>query len=325
MKNTTNPNTRPWRILFPLLMMAVISTVKAQSVEFAPVGAEWYYGYQEIMETGYIKITAVNDTVIDSQPCVKLEKTRTGYGYYNGWFSRIIGYEYLTVSDDSVGLYRNGAFHKLFDFGAEIGDTWTVPGLIDICEESHGTVTVVDKGSELVNNISLRYLRIVDDINSYWGYSHYMHGEAQDTIKVFERIGPVGSYLLPMQKCEFDSGESGVLRCYSDNETGYFNFHTNYSDINCDYINEQYQSVDEKATENNMAVFPNPCGDKLLVSLKDNNYHKVSIFNCLGNKIYDCSIHGQMAEIDLSFIPSGVYCLTIVNDCSILSKTIVKK
>ena len=29
MKNTTNPNTRPWRILFPLLMMAVFSTASS--------------------------------------------------------------------------------------------------------------------------------------------------------------------------------------------------------------------------------------------------------------------------------------------------------
>ncbi len=311
MKNTTNPNTRPWRILFPLLMMAVFSTAKAQSVEFAPVGAEWYYGYQEIMETGYIKITAVNDTVIDSQPCVKLEKTRTGYGYYNGWFSRIIGYEYLTVSDDSVGLYRNGAFHKLFDFGAEIGDTWTVPGLIDICEESHGTVTVVDKGSELVNNISLRYLRIVDDINSYWGYSHYMHGEAQDTIKVFERIGPVGSYLLPMQKCEFDSGESGVLRCYSDNETGYFNFHTNYSDINCDYINEQYQSVDEKVGERT-EIRPNPtCG---IFTITGSNLIQAKIYNTLGQYITAYTGNSSTITIDINKLPSGIYFVNITDD-----------
>lgn len=40
----------PWTNLVLILLLSVISEARAQKPELAPVGAEWYYGYQDIWE-----------------------------------------------------------------------------------------------------------------------------------------------------------------------------------------------------------------------------------------------------------------------------------
>ena len=308
------------------LLLGILSSATAQNVSFAPVGAEWYYGYQDIMDKGFVKITAVNDTVIEGRNCVVLEKNRTGYGNYSGLHSDVFGYEYMTVSDDCVLVYRNGSFHQLFDFGAEVGDSWTIPGWEGLCDEDYGTVKMVEKGTATINNVNLRYIRIVDGSDSYWGFSTNWNETERDTITVFERIGPMGTYLLPEQKCLFDNAEGGELRCYFDDVVGHFKDNNSYySDRNCDYINEQYQEVDELETNNVVAVFPNPVGDCLDIQFSpDVNPTRVELYDVQGRLVL--SQESNLKSVSTANLPAGVYSVKVtLSNGKSYSDTVIKK
>lgn len=137
-----------------------------------------------------------------------------------------IGNEYVTQANDSVKIYRYGEFRLLFDFGAAVGDAWTIYGSNNICPQLYGTVHVVEVGTDTIAGEVLKYVKILDEQESSWGYCPYPEpfGEPTRPIKIVEKIGPIGSYLLPSQRCMWDISEGGSLRCYIDDDFGYHNF-----------------------------------------------------------------------------------------------------
>ena len=310
--------------LLLLLTIAGISEVKAQAKEFAPVGSEWYYEYQSMMKTGYVHIEAVSDTLIDNVKCTKLTKILYGYDYYDGLFKWTIGNEYVTQTNDSVKIYRNGGFHLLFDFGASIGDTWILIGDNIPCEQSYGLVHVVDIGKETINGQVLKYVKILDDQHSYWGYGNCMESEpCTDTVKIVEKIGPIKSYLLPSQKCVFDYSEGGSLRCYIDNDLGYLNY--SWTGVNCGYINEQYQLIDDADEESPLVTYPNPCNDLLHIVLNNDNNTDVFLYDNQGNMVCQFSNIAKDFDIDMSNFPTGLYFLKVIDGLKILTTKIIKK
>ncbi|WP_373728270.1 T9SS type A sorting domain-containing protein [Bacteroides heparinolyticus] len=315
------------KALLLFLLLAVAGVAKAQTHEFAPIGAEWHYGRQTMFTWGYIRIFVTNDTIIDGHVCSVLQKEEHGFNYYSqALYHFNLGREYFTQIKDSVLVYRKGRFYKLFDFGSSIGDTWTVVGREDVCEENFGRVHVVGKGTETINGIDLRYVLVVDDVHSYWGYGHTMYGEPpvypNDTVKIIECIGPIGSYLLPRQRCLFDYMEGGDLRCYSDDKLGYLNYDPERF---CDYINEEYQGIEELSSGNELQVFPNPCNNFLTVVLPKKDQYVVTIYDNFGKIVARRNIHENLIELDLTGFCPGFYYLTANNGFSNFSTMIIKK
>ena len=112
-----------------LLLLAAAGATKGQSHEFAPVGAEWHYGRQTMFTWGYIRISVEKDTIIDGRSFSVLHKEEHGFNYYSqSLYSFNIGREYITQENGSILVYRKGGLFKLFDFDANIGDSWIIPG-----------------------------------------------------------------------------------------------------------------------------------------------------------------------------------------------------
>ena len=44
-----------------ILLMSVAGMAQVQTYEFAPLGAEWHYEYQEMFAKGYIKMSIKSD------------------------------------------------------------------------------------------------------------------------------------------------------------------------------------------------------------------------------------------------------------------------
>ncbi len=42
---------------------------KGQTNEFAPIGAKWWYGYQDFFTVGYFTIESIGDTLIEGKTC----------------------------------------------------------------------------------------------------------------------------------------------------------------------------------------------------------------------------------------------------------------
>ena len=298
--------------LLALLLMAGGVTAQKSDIVFAPLGAEWHYNYYGMFEEGYVNIKATKDTIIDGFNCVELEKNQVVYlddpfiqgeegVYEHHWPS-----EFVMCSGDVVYLYRNQSFMKWFDFGANVGDFWTVPVEQDyIVGDTAGFMVLQGKGTVTINGTELRYIDIIDAEDSNWGYGNYMYGQQPYTVRVIERIGPVGVYLFPEDHWTFDANEGGYLRCYSDSEIGHVSYYWN----NCDYINPQYQSLPQENNFQTISVYPNPVKDNR-VTTEGIEADEVQVYNTLGQLVK--TVRGTN-EIDLSGLVEGVYLLRITD------------
>jgi hypothetical protein len=63
-------------------------------------------------------------------------------------------------------------------------------------------------------------------------------------------------------------------------------------------------------------IFPNPVKDKLVVEFQSTNSEKInlSIFNSLSQMVYSIDRMSQKQEIDLTFLPNGIYFLKLQNN-----------
>lgn len=313
------------KFFFIIIIFLASLEIKSQTHEFAPIGAEWYYEYQKPFIKGYVHITVNHDTIIKDVKCRKLTKVLYGFDYYEGLCKRLIGYEYVTQSNDSVMIYRDGAFCMLFDFGASVGDTWTLIGNNIPCEQSYGLAHVVGIGADTISGQVLKYVKIINDQYSYWGYGDCMVGEpCRDTVKIFERIGPIKEYLLPEQHCLFDYGEGGLLRCYIDDDIGCLHFSWTGINVNCDYINDDYQSTDDINHGCQSVIYPNPCHDFIHIILDGIN--DVYLYDNQGTTVFQLkNIVGNSLDIDMSDCPKGLYLLKNTNDTKVSTHKIIKK
>ena len=221
-------------LIILLLLLVVSYNLKAQT-EFAPVGAEWYYNYNNFWNVGYVKITSESDTIIDNVFCKKLVKSIHVYDYvsYNEK-KGVFGYEYLTQINDSVMIYSDGEFKKLYDFSAEIGDTLLIPGLGHYEEFTHGTAVVTGKGFMEFEGESLRYIDLKHLEDTPWQFSCYHnYDNGYNTARICEKIGNISGYLLPEKYFIVDDDEGGALRCYSEGELS-----LKFTDEECDYVPE---------------------------------------------------------------------------------------
>ncbi len=304
------------KILLLFLLLAVAGAAEAQTHEFAPIGAEWHYTFNLGAGHGYVHIASVTDTVIDGMGCRKLEKSYHIHdGILNTYSDYVFGYEYVTLQQNAVMLYKRGAFYTLFDFDAEEGDSWTIPQNDMVYggeADTVGTVVVVGKGTEEVNGVSLRYIEIMDGEGSQCGFCYHGYGP----IKVIERVGPVNSYLFPEQTVAVDFHEGGILRCYFDEVIGLFKT----GDVDCDYIT----AIDENHNETMPHVYPNPTKGEFAVTLSEQEPSVIEVFDALGKRIYKSPEVMGKHTINLSLYPNGMFLIRIQNGSTTRSVLINK-
>jgi len=285
----------------------------AQTHEFAPVGAEWYYGFGDFFTYGYQHVMVEKDTVVDDVDCVKLVK----WNYvYNQLTQTLNDYkqglnEYVACVDNKVYLYGEQGFQLWFDFDAEVGDSWPLPShYYELTSGGNaGSVVVEAKGTMWVNGLELKYIDIIDREGSEYGYGWYhLGGGVPYTVRVCERIGPLGCYLFPVSHVNEDENEGGALRCYQDETIGHVSYYSN----NCDYINTEYQDVEELPEDDAVVICPNPASTWAVVDYKlpaDKTEAVVEIYNSLGAKVMSVELVGSQGQrvLDFRHLPGGVY------------------
>lgn len=316
------------RLCSLVVLLMAIGAARAQTHEFAPVGAEWYYSYANIFTTGYIHIKAEKDTVIDGMECVKLEKREYGYsldpwGIGPGLYDVKLRPEFVSSNENKVYLYRNQTFNLWFDFHAEVGDSWPVPppnNVDDMISDTAGFLIVEAKGIEVINGKELRYIDVIDREDSEWGYGDYQYGQSPYTVRIYERIGPVGCYMFPETHWWADATEGGPFRCYEDEEIG----HVSNFPYNCDYINPEYQAVVEQKNDR-MKVFPNPAEESVSISMPSNTPFVVKIYDSEGRMIRVLAGKESFLTISLDSLSSGLYFLSCEAETNTFSTKLIKK
>lgn len=291
---------------------------------WSPTGATWYYGFSVWMTEGYYKIEYIGDTTINAIQCKKLLKTI--YWHDLAFMTSdtiVVGEEYTYADSDKVYIYKHNQFYTLYDFSAQVGNTWTVP------ETKHyngcdtvGTVKVDSIGTMIIVGQTLRYICVsLADTAQKWGWS----------AKIVERVGPIKhynsyDYLFPM-KFDFcgmlldELIEGGNFRCYSDSTP--FSYTSNIVPT-CDFLTS-VTSFEKKIDFVNL--FPNPASDYIQYTISDPYKDcMVSILNPEGSIIYNCKNTFPENKISLTGIAAGIYFVMFqYNDKNVVRKLVVIK
>jgi hypothetical protein len=72
--------------------------------------------------------------------------------------------------------------------------------------------------------------------------------------------------------------------------------------------------------DNGVALFPNPTTNRFTVESEGLNH--VSVFNALGQMIYDMDCHGESVDINLYNAETGVYMVRIATEKGVVTKRI---
>ncbi len=87
------------------------------------------------------------------------------------------------------------------------------------------------------------------------------------------------------------------------------------------------QSVFGKKTQNNIAAFPNPCKDIVILKMDNSNLRDVQLFDGYGKHIESptTELSGNDLRVDLSSQPSGMYMLKVTNDKATETLRLIKQ
>jgi hypothetical protein len=292
----------------------LLSTIQLYGqLEWAPIGATWYYDNLEGMNppnVGYIKIESIKDSLINERQVRVLKKT-----YFTSHGDRIdLGNIYTFIRNDSVYYWTGYSFSLLYIFSAKIGDSWLVYSKeTNQCgNDSLGKVKVDSTNYKMVGSFNLKYIYTSPDNNSIWSLG-----------KVIEIIGST-DYMFPHSKnCGvMDNVENArFLRCYYDNQLGTIKF----SNIPCDTV--IFIPLKTNISEmHNIKIYPNPVFDELHIESSDIILSKILIYNSLGQLIFLQNINSSFFELSLNNYSSGIYQFIIFdNKANYYSKKVIKK
>lgn len=257
-----------------LLLLLALGCATAQN--FAPVGAKWHYSAGGFIgpQIGFFSFESVLDTLIDGQECRRIAGS-------TGCFEIS---EYVFDRNDSVFFYHSAReeFCLLYDFGASVGDTWTVYHVF-----GDSSVVLVDSlGTREVDGHTLRTVHTssvhTGDIY-FWG-------------TFTERIGGVFPVI------GFCDPSPDELRCYEDSVIS-----LQQGPYDCEEVIPSVQAM----SSNDIRVYPNPFADYLKIDLP-------AMWEIVGYVVSTADgravMKGELdgSSLNLGHLPHGMYMLNLI-------------
>jgi hypothetical protein len=297
-------------LIFTLVFFGLI----AKSQVWGDFGSTWHYSYWNIGEGGFIKIQFSGDTVIQNRNCQKLEFMK--YRFFSIPNAGMIfagtipiNTEFTSVSGDTVFYLVKNNFRILYNFNAQVGDSWDLG--VDtndnfMCSKS---IVVVDSiGTMLINNKTFRwlYLRSVDSS------SVVLNG------KVIEGIGSVNEFLFPViHNCnpaicpEIDNMQ---FLCFGSENMGIYN---PLNSICEPYLGVETNSFDE------INIYPNPATDFLQIeNISDKTI--ISIFSMDG-KIQKSITLSDNGIVNINDLAEGIYIIKLQTEKGVIYRKFIKQ
>ena len=255
------------KIIHHLGRMAVLAIffhlriLTADAQNWAPPGAVWYYSYDNLWVTGYVKIVSVGDTLITGKQYRVLQKSYHVFdAQTSAYHDTVFGEEFVYSDSNRLYIRRYERDYVLYDLSKGPGQSWTFAATWPVCD-STGEVEVDVISSATINGWYYKTMTVQAKTNSGWGWG----GESPSII--IDRIGSITNYFLPdpTYLCQVPGlYEGGSLRCYHDQNMGWF---YSYTHNDCEYINnlETPQTVCMS-----LELFPNPASHCIFL------YHPLS-------------------------------------------------
>ena len=260
------------------------------------VGAEWYYQLQnEDGSITYQHLQCVGDTTIGTERPRIIVRTNTIYDRHD---ETTVTHEYVYEENGVVYWWNQtlGKFTVLYDFGAEVGDEWTI-------EVGNETITTKVYATEVqyINGIPYKKLTIADPYETFNG-------------NLLSTIGHTTSFFPERLMNRSKGYRVEGLRCYwIGDELVYHD-----GDEDCDAIYaELHNGINEDGPSTGsgtFTVYPNPTNGILFVetrratSLPDPTYR---ITNLMGQTCLTGNISAEIQQINISTLPAGMYFISV--------------
>jgi hypothetical protein len=300
MKNNCNLRNK----VLLLLLLAVAGIAKAQTHEFAPVGAEWYYErfYREdgFYLTGitYDRFRSLRTVEINGWECKEIElfQNLDCHGEVNPYTE----IRYISQEGDRVYEVENGQRFLLYDFGKEVGEWWYAPKYDD-------TITVINVNYITLDDGTVRKQLETQLSNLDWYIYNIIEGVGMDYT------------LFPYYYVDGALCVQGPLRCYSENGVPLIE----WGERDCDY---EILVVDERERAS-VASMNTLVEDMLHIDFAETASlpKQIRITNVSAITIYAQETMGNSLDINFTDKPAGVYLVQIVMDSKVFNDKIVKR
>lgn len=296
--------------IFTLLFLSLFFNSNAQI--WIDQGAVWHYDWTGAGYGGYDRLEYNEDTLIDGVNCQKIERNRYNFGTDQagdvislGESTSLLGMTH--VSGDTVFYRADNQFYVLYNFGAQVGDTWiisTVNSNLDTYCNDTSRVEVMDIGTISINSNSYRYITLESTFNS----SMVLQGTF---VERFGQTSSGGQTLFPtVMGCDLNVAydfDYYNFRCFEDNSFSLYNPNGG----SCGYV----VGIDNNLDEESVKLYPNPVQNEL--TIKNSNSQTVIIVNVLGDEVGRYSIKSNQQIIDVSNLHKGIYFMKFENGSSL--------
>lgn len=257
-------------------------------LEWAPIGAKWWYMYNLGVGPGETTYTmeVVGDTIIQNISCRVLRQELADF--QTGEFVHVID-DFIYQSGDTVFYYSRGLdeFSILYNFDALLFATFAIlEPMYPYSEDSILLVTKQEQDSIIQDNHSIK---------RYYSYTDLNSSEWVLTGSIYEFIGNVDRFFLPLYDLGCDGGCPLMLRCYKDE-----NFDIKFGTTPCDFITSATFS-----STNEMTIYPNPATSYLFISPSESEIETIKIYNLTGQEQTIKYLGNQ--KIDISDFYPGAY------------------
>ncbi len=275
-----------------LLISAVLAVFQsaAQSAEFAPVGAKWTYSnYQiytpPISETPHV-VTVEAKELYQGKLCSKLVNTGS-----------ITTPEplYLYQQNDTVFFYCDVTqqFEMLYDFGAVVGESWTIYGLVTSYGYDSLVVTVDALETRNVSGVDLKVQSITFPLHPFeWN---------------FEIVEGVGNLFFLAPHFEVPDNTPHNLRCYSDAQ-----YDLHFVEFACDTT---FSISSKEPVLASIYLSPNPASAAVTLRLPEHmgfvENLTVELFDAFGKKQLQTVLSSNATTFSVANLPAGFYHLTV--------------
>lgn len=310
------------RILI-ILALAIHAQPLSAQVEWAPIGAQWYFTEPyttDYLEINYILIESTGDTIINGQVCKVLKLSRNGH--------ELISYEHIAQLGDTI-LYYNpntDGFHTLYNFAAQVGDTvhvHTLPFkptdafLLPYYMLQDGVIPyfsyrIVGIDSTEVSGVWLKRQEVDFLMNDdRWGFSNITGG-----VFLMEGIGSLTYFFGRGNWIGLDESVT-LLRCYKD---GALDFKNQQWESSCTLT-----STVKPLPQVQPKVFPNPANDKLFVELgNDSGFILLNVVDGFGRLRMTHSF-AKPTQLDIAHLEAGIYIVKIYGNARLSTHKILKR
>ena len=283
-----------------LSFFALLFSFQIFGQDFAPLGALWFYGESffewQMIDIDYLSLTSEKDTSIQNVICHKISKR------HMLMCSNRPKYEFLVSRNDSVFFFDEAFndFQLLYDFNAKKNESW----IIKVKNENQKTDTVL----VTVDSISTIRLNETDLKKLYVTYAKNNEYYPQPSI-IIEKFGDL-NYMFNWypwtSSMACDGNISQGLRCYQDNE---FGFYSTGIASSCDYVHF-WTNISTQESEPDITIYPNPTTGIIDIYLGNNSKSIVVLTDILGKPILQKDFNNS-TQLDIGIFQKGLYLLTI--------------